>query len=126
MTTAYYRCESCTDCEYRAQCCQAQDMNEPKELKLKRELWEKRAVSEANITTERGVYLRLCRSIQVEGAFALLKNDFGFRRFLTRGKRSVHTGCICCGVQREEVLDEARKRAAENASFLKFAFPEKV
>ena len=91
MTTAYYRCESCTDCEYRAQCCQAQDMNEPKELKLKRELWEKRAVSEANITTERGVYLRLCRSIQVEGAFALLKNDFGFRRFLTRGKRNVHT-----------------------------------
>ena len=91
MTTAYYRCESCTDCEYRAQCCQAQDMNEPKELKLKRELWEKRAVSEANITTERGAYLRLCRSIQVEGAFALLKNDFGFRRFLTRGKRNVHT-----------------------------------
>ena len=37
------------------------------------------------------MYLRLCRSIQVEGAFALLKNDFGFRRFLTRGKRSVHT-----------------------------------
>ena len=31
----------------------------------------------------------MCRSIQVEGAFALLKNDFGFRRFLTTGKKNV-------------------------------------
>ena len=31
------------------------------------------------------------RSIQVEGAFALLKNDFGFRRFLTRGKGNIRT-----------------------------------
>lgn len=35
--------------------------------------------------------LRMCRSIQVEGAFALLKNDFGFRRFLTKGKANVRT-----------------------------------
>ena len=33
----------------------------------------------------------MCRSIQVEGAFALLKNDFGFRRFLTKGKTNVRT-----------------------------------
>ena len=31
----------------------------------------------------------MCRSIQVEGAFALLKTDFAFRRFLTRGKTNV-------------------------------------
>ena len=31
------------------------------------------AKSQVNITTERGIYLRMCRSIQVEGAFALLK-----------------------------------------------------
>ena len=35
--------------------------------------------------------MRLCRSIQVEGAFALLKNDFGFRRFLTWGKANIRT-----------------------------------
>ena len=29
------------------------------------------------------------RSIQVEGAFGLIKNDFGFRRFLTTGKENV-------------------------------------
>lgn len=40
------------------------------------------------ITSRRGIHLRLYRSIQVEGAFALMKNDFGFRRFLTHGKAS--------------------------------------
>ena len=34
---------------------------------------------------------RMCRSIQVDGAFGLLKNDFGFRRFLTRGKANIRT-----------------------------------
>ena len=33
----------------------------------------------------------MCRSVQVEGAFALLKTDFGFRRFLTRDKANVRT-----------------------------------
>ena len=91
VTTAYYRCESCKDCPRRKDCCQAKDPEEPKELTLKKTFWEKRAQSQENITTERGIYLRMCRSIQVEGAFALLKNDFGFRRFLTRGKQNVRT-----------------------------------
>ena len=29
------------------------------------------------------------RSIQVEGAFGVLKQDYGFRRFLLRGKNNV-------------------------------------
>lgn len=35
--------------------------------------------------------LRICRSIQVEGAFALLKTDFAFQRFLTRSKANIRT-----------------------------------
>lgn len=31
------------------------------------------------------------RSIQVEGAFGVLKEDHGFRRFLMRGKKNVET-----------------------------------
>ena len=58
---------------------------------MRRTFWEMRERSQTNITTERGIYLRMCRSIQVEGAFALLKTDFGFRRFLTRGKANVRT-----------------------------------
>ena len=33
----------------------------------------------------------MCRSIQVEGALGLFKNDFGFRRFLTKGNANVRT-----------------------------------
>lgn len=91
MTTSWYRCEDCTGCDYRSQCCQAKDPEQPKELKLRKTFWEKRENSQRNIETGRGIYLRLCRSIQVEGAFGLLKNDFGFRRFLTRGKQNVRT-----------------------------------
>ena len=70
---------------------QAKDIAKPKEVVLKKTFWEMRAASQANITTEHGIYLRMCRSIQVEGAFGLLKNDFGFRRFLTRGKANIRT-----------------------------------
>ena len=91
VTTAHYRCENCKDCPSRNACCQAKDPEQPKTLVLHKTFWEKRAVSLENITSERGIYLRICRSIQVEGAFALLKTDFGFRRFLTRGKANVRT-----------------------------------
>lgn len=35
--------------------------------------------------------MRKCFPPWVEGAFGLLKNDFGFRRFLTRGRANVRT-----------------------------------
>lgn len=91
VTTAWYRCEDCGHCPKRKTCCQAKDPGKPKEVMLRKTFWELRARSQENITTERGIYLRMCRSIQVEGAFALLKTDFGFRRFLTRGKANVRT-----------------------------------
>ena len=91
VTTAYYRCENCKNCPKRDTCCKAKNPEQPKELVLHKTFWEKRAASQENITSDRGIYLRMCRSIQVEGAFALLKTDFGFRRFLTRGKANVRT-----------------------------------
>ena len=74
------------------------DPEKPKEIRVRKQYEEKRAESEANITTEEGIFLRICRSIQVEGAFGLLKNDFGFRRFLTRGKRNVRTELFLLGL----------------------------
>lgn len=91
VTTSWYRCENCADCPCRTQCCRAKDPEQPKELMLQKTFWEKRAQATENITSERGIHLRLCRSIQVEGAFGLLKNDFGFRRFLTCGKANIRT-----------------------------------
>ncbi len=89
VTKAWYRCESCSNCPQREKCCRKQNINEPKEVIMKETFWEKRQQSLENITSERGIYLRMNRSIQVEGAFGLIKNDFRFRRFLTTGKKNV-------------------------------------
>jgi len=89
VTRAWYRCESCEGCPQREKCCRKQDINAPKEVILKETFREKRQQSLENITSERGIQLRMNRSIQVEGAFGLIKNDFGFRRFLTTGKKNV-------------------------------------
>lgn len=91
VTTAWYRCEDCSNCPQRTACCKAKDQEKPKEIMLRKTFWEKRAQAEEQICSERGIHLRLCRSIQVEGAFGLLKNDFAFRRFLTCGKDNVRT-----------------------------------
>ena len=91
VTTAWYRCEDCKACPNREACCKAKDHDKPKEVMLRKTFWEKRAVSQKNILTEHGIQLRMNRSIQAEGTFGLLKNDFGFRRFLTRGKTNVRT-----------------------------------
>ena len=41
------------------------------------------------ITSQKGIQLRVNRSIQAEGAFAMVKADMSFRRFLTRGNKNV-------------------------------------
>lgn len=52
---------------------------------------KKTGQSEELITTEQGILLRQNRSIQVEGAFGVIKQDYHFKRFLTRGKEKTET-----------------------------------
>lgn len=58
-------------------------MNVSKYFVHKRELMEKK------ISTAEGILLRVNRSIQAEGVFAMIKEDMNFRRFLTRGNDNV-------------------------------------
>lgn len=81
-----YECEDCTDCTYKSKCTRAKGN---RSLHVSPKFIEKRQESYENITSEDGIILRMNRSIQVEGAFGVLKQDLGFRRFLTRGKRNV-------------------------------------
>lgn len=41
------------------------------------------------IVSEEGCQLRMNRSIQAEGSFAEIKQDMGFRRYLSKGKNNV-------------------------------------
>ena len=42
-----------------------------------------------NILSEEEILYRMNRSIQVEGVFGVLKNDYEFQRFLLRGKTTI-------------------------------------
>ena len=56
----------------REACCKAKD-DSPKELRIQTDLLRFSGRSQRNIETERGITLRVNRSIQVEGAFGVLK-----------------------------------------------------
>jgi len=85
----HYRTESCVGCPHRDKCYQSK--KEYREVRVSFKFYEKRKQSLENITTDKGIELRMNRSIQVEGAFGVIKQDMGFRRFLTRGKRKTET-----------------------------------
>ena len=65
-----------------------------RQIHVPKEFLRLRTDSIANITTEEGIKLRMNRFIQVESAFAVIKQDYGFRRFLTRGFKNVKTEMI--------------------------------
>jgi len=83
-----YECESCEGCPHKEKCTKAKGN---RRMEVSKAFIEKRQKSYENITTRRGVLLRMNRSIQAEGAFGVLKEDRQFDRFLTRGSPNVKT-----------------------------------
>lgn len=81
-----YECEDCTSCPHKERCTRAKGN---KRLYISKSFLEKRQESYENILSEKGILYRMNRSIQVEGAFGVLKNDYEFQRFLLRGKTKV-------------------------------------
>jgi transposase ISNCY family protein len=62
-----YECANCKECPVKEKCIR------------------QREVIEQKISIEEGILLRVNRSIQSEGVFAMIKEDMNFRRFLIRG-----------------------------------------
>ena len=81
-----YECESCKGCPYKEKCTKSQGN---KKLYVSKKFISQRQDSFENIMSEKGILYRMNRSIQVEGAFGVLKNDYDFQRFLLRGKTKV-------------------------------------
>lgn len=81
-----YECEDCTECPYKEKCTRAKGN---KRLYVSKNFIKKRQESYENILSDTGIKYRMNRSIQVEGAFGVLKNDYEFQRFLLRGKTKV-------------------------------------
>lgn len=62
-----YECANCKECPVKEKCIR------------------QREVIEQKISIEEGILLRVNRSIQSKGVFAMIKEDMNFRRFLMRG-----------------------------------------
>ena len=89
-----YECEDCSGCLNKEKCIHGNNCKTPMEERNKRVcvskvLNQKRHETQKRITTEYGTQLRMNRSIQVEGSFAVIKEDMGFRQYLYRGKSNV-------------------------------------
>lgn len=87
-TVTYYECESCEGCALKKNCTRAKGN---RKMRVSKTFLRQRMQSLERITSPMGVLLRINRSIQSEGAFGVIKQDMGFRRFLTRGKKNVFT-----------------------------------
>ena len=81
-----YECENCTGCPYKETCTRSKGN---KRLYVSKKFIARRQESYENILSDTGILYRMNRSIQVEGAFGVLKNDYEFQRFLLRGKTKV-------------------------------------
>jgi len=93
-TVTVYECEDCSGCPCKEKCIHGNNCKTPmeernKRLNVSKVMKAKRQETLERITTEYGTQLRMNRSIQVEGSFAVIKEDLGFRQYLYRGKENV-------------------------------------
>jgi transposase len=82
----YYECEDCDGCSYKKKCTRSKGN---RTLQVSKKFIEQRQHSLERITSDKGVLLRINRSIQSEGAFGVIKQDYAFRQFLLRGNKKV-------------------------------------
>ena len=93
-TETIYECLTCDGCPCKEQCIHGNNWSIPMEQRTKR-VWvskvmkEKRRKALERITTDYGTQLRVNRSIQAEGSFAMIKEAMGFRQYLYRGRENV-------------------------------------
>ena len=111
-----YECEDCTGCSYKETCTRAKNN---KKLYVSKKFIKQRQTSYENITSELGIKYRTNRSIQVEGAFGVLKSDYEFQRFLLRGKTKVKLEILllCIGYNINKLHAKIQKDRLESHLF---------
>ena len=90
----HYECEDCLGCALREQCTRATDN---RRIQISFRLKEMKKRARENLHSEEGQRLRSRRGVEVESVFGRLKWNWGFRRFLLRGKEKVQIewGLLC-------------------------------
>ena len=98
-----YRCDDCLGCPHKSECIRGKNWKIPEEerfksLNVSRKFERQRKECLNRIVSDKGVQLRVNRSIQAEGAFALWKEDQKFRQFLCRGQANVYAESVLMAI----------------------------
>ena len=89
-----YSCKDCAGCPLKEKCIRACGSKKPltdrsKVIYVSKRFVRQRDEMEKKINTDEGKLIRINRSIQAEGVFAMTKEDMGFRRFMLRSSVKV-------------------------------------
>lgn len=87
-TIEKYQCENCEGCPFREQC-HKQKGN--RIINLNEELTDYHKTVIENLASPRGIELRKQRSIQAEGAFGVIKQDYNYKRITRVSIKKVNT-----------------------------------
>lgn len=78
-----YKCNDYMNCPLRAKCSASET---GRTIQINEEYEIQKKMVRNNLESELGIQLRINRSIQVEGAFGVMKENMGYRRFSRRTK----------------------------------------
>ena len=81
-----YKSVTCKRCKLKSQC--KKGKNE-REIHVNEKLDKMKATVRENLESPLGIELRIQRSIQIEGAFGIIKEDMRFRRFTRTGFQGI-------------------------------------
>lgn len=86
-TLREYECQNCSSCPIKSECTRA-DGN--RRIQVNFNLNQYRDQARTNLLSDQGRKLSIQRNVDVESVFGRLKNNWGVRRFLLRGKEMVN------------------------------------
>lgn len=97
-----YSCKECSGCPYKKDCITGSSPKpleeRQKNLYLSKRFKAYRQACLERITGEEGKLLRMNRSIQVEGSFGEMKQNRGFKRYVSRGREKVGAESILMAI----------------------------
>ncbi len=90
--SVFYEIKGCDGCPFHDYCFRFTKITEGVDSKIfevAEEYMKLRAEADENLLSPKGIELRVNRSIQVEGTFGILKQDYGYERARRRGMERV-------------------------------------
>lgn len=104
-----FECSECFDCPSKPECTKSKN-NRKVSINYKQD--EMHALVDKLLTSEQGLELRKQRSIQTEGAFGVIKEDFKYDRIHRRNKESVKTEIllVCIGFNIKKYHNKKKRK----------------